>query len=137
MKSLLLDTHVWIWYIIGNEDLNKQARHSITEALHENRAGIAAISMWEIGMLERKQRIILEMPCLEWIKQSLAITHARIIPLTPEIAIESCQLPGDFHEDPADRLITATARVENCTLVTRDARILEYGRKKYISTMKA
>ena len=137
MKPLLLDTHVWIWYINGNEELSRSVRQVITTALHENNASLAAISLWEIGMLEKKQRIILEMPCQEWIKQSLALTHLRIQPLTPEIATEACQLPGNFHEDPADRMIVATARVEGLTLLTRDKRILEYGRHKYLSTLKA
>lgn len=137
MSSLLLDTHVWIWYVSGNEEINKSVQKTITSALHNNQAYLAAISLWEICMLDKKQRIILEMPCLEWINRFLQLTRIRILPLTPEIAQESCHLPGKFHNDQADRLITATARVEGLTLVTRDTRILSYGRNKYISTIKS
>ena len=49
-----------------------------------------------------------------------------LCPLSPEIALESCFLPGNFHGDPADRIITATARLGNLTLLTRDRKIIEY-----------
>lgn len=133
MNGLLVDTHAWIWYINGASELSKNARKTITTALHENNAHLAAISLWEIGMLDKKQRIILEMPALEWINKSIEITHVRVQPITPAIAIESCQLPGKFHEDPADRLIVATARVQALTLITRDKQILAYSKLKYIS----
>ena len=137
MKGLLLDTHVWIWYVIGSNEISKPLRKEIGNAIKNNKIHIAAISLWEISMLESKRRIILEMPCLEWIKSAIDYTHAQILHVIPEIAVESCYLPGDFHEDPADRLIVATARVEALPIVTRDARILQYSRKKYISTIKA
>jgi PIN domain nuclease of toxin-antitoxin system len=136
MSEILLDTHVWIWYVNGSEELGKTIQKTITTALYNNSAHLSAISLWEIGMLEKKQRITLEMPCLEWINKSIELTHMRILPITPAIAIESCNLPGKFHDDSADRMITATARVEGLTLVTRDARILTYSHHKYISTIK-
>jgi PIN domain nuclease of toxin-antitoxin system len=137
MSGLLLDTHVWIWYITGNEELSKKAQEIITDAIYENGVYIAAISLWEIAMLDQRQRIILQMPCLEWMNQSLKLTHIHIAPLTPAIAVESCHLPGNFHEDPVDRLITATARVEGLTLVTRDKKMLAYSGYKYVSSIQA
>lgn len=137
MTSLLLDTHVWIWYLNGSSDLKKSLQKNITNGLYNHEVFLAAISLWEICMLEKKQRIILEMPCLEWINRFIDLTHIHIIPISPAIAAESCYLPGKFHDDPADRLITATARVEGLALVTRDARILSYGQDKHISTIKA
>lgn len=137
MKGLLLDTHVWIWYVIGSNEISKPLRKEIGYAIQHNQIYLAAISLWEISMLESKRRIILEMPCLEWIKNAIDYTHAQVLHVIPEIAVESCYLPGDFHEDPADRLIVATARVEALPIVTRDARILQYGRQKFITTIKA
>ena len=136
MSGLLIDTHAWIWYINGSDELGKSTRKAMTTALHNNQAHLAAISLWEIGMLDKKQRIILEMPALEWINKSIDITHVRVLPITPSIAIESSHLPGKFHDDPADRLIVATARIEALTLVTRDKQILAYSEHKYISTTK-
>ncbi len=77
------------------------------------------------------------MPCLEWIKNAIDYTHAQILQLSPEIAVESCNLPDSFHDDPADRLIVATARVKALSIVTRDKRILEYSKQKYISAIKS
>ena len=137
MSAILLDTHVWIWYINGSDELSKSIQKKITAALHDNQAYVAAISLWEIGMLDKKQRIILEMPPLEWINKSINITRINVAPITPEIAIESSFLPGKFHDDPADRLIVATARIEGLTLITRDKQILAYSQHNYVATSKA
>lgn len=137
MKGLLLDTHVWIWYVIGSNEINKALRKEIGNAIKNNHIYIAAISLWEISMLESRRRIILEMPCLEWIKNAIDYTHAQILQLSPEIAVESCNLPDSFHDDPADRLIVATARVAALQIVTRDSRILDYSKRKFISAVKA
>ena len=137
MKRFLLDTHVWIWYVVGSDEIAESLRKEIENAIKSSCIYLAAISLWEISMLESKRRIILEMPCLEWIKGAIQHTHAQVLPLIPEIAVESCHLPNSFHEDPADRLIVATARVEALPIITRDARILEYSRHKYITAIKA
>lgn len=137
MSRILLDTHVWIWYANGSHELKKPIQKKITESLHDREAFLSAISLWEIGMLDKKKRIILEMPCLEWINQFIQLSHIQILPLTPQITTDSCFLPGDFHEGPADRMITATARVERLTLVTRDTRILAYSKSRHVSTIKA
>jgi len=136
MNGLLLDTHVWIWYVIGSNEIHKSLRKEIGNTIKNNTIHIAAISLWEISMLDSRRRIILEMPCLEWIKNAVEYTHAQILQLSPEIAVESCNLPDSFHDDPADRLIVATARVEALTVVTRDKRILDYSKRKYISALK-
>jgi len=137
MDAILLDTHIFIWYVNGDETLTKASRKIIDQAIQNNALYLSAISLWEISMLDRKGRIVLEAPCLEWINKSLALTHAQIAPLTPSITVESCYLPGAFHEDPADRLIVSTARVEGLTLLTRDERILAYGQEKHVGTLKA
>jgi PIN domain nuclease of toxin-antitoxin system len=137
MNSIILDTHAWIWYVNGNAELSKLARKKINEAINNNRAYLAAISLWEIAMLELKGRITLEMPYFEWINQSIKLTKIHISPLTPAIAAESRHLPGTFHGDPADKMIVATARCENHMLITRDSKILDYSRDKYISIIKA
>ena len=114
----------------------KKAQKLIEQDREEGTIFVSAISIWEIGMLEQKKRIILNKPCLEWVKE---IFHygVQLSPLTPEIAIESCQLPAYIAGDPADRIIIATARIESLTLLTCDERILAYGDKKLVLTMNA
>lgn len=137
MSKFLLDTHVFIWHINGDEELAKSTRKLIDIAAQNNTLYMAAISLWEISMLSLKKRIILGMPCLEWINKSLIATRTQVLPLTPAIAVESCHLPGTFHEDPADRLIVSTTRIEGLTVLTRDSKILTYSRSKYVSALKA
>lgn len=137
MNTLLLDTHIYIWYLIGSKELKPVLRNKITQAFHDHTAYLAAISLWEIAMLDAKKRIIFEMPCLEWINRSLELTRINIVSLTPSIVVDSCHLAGGFHDDPADRMIVATARVENLTLVTKDKRIIKYSKDKHVTVIAA
>ncbi len=77
-------------------------------------------------MLEAKQRIELDIPVAIWLSRAVKDTGIRVIDLSPDIAAESCSLPGNFHKDPADRIIVATARIHGLILLTRDQKILEY-----------
>jgi PIN domain nuclease of toxin-antitoxin system len=83
-------------------------------------------------MLEVKRRINFEIECMDWINKALNIPGLSLVPLTPEIAILSSRLPGDFHGDPADRIIVATARKIGATLITSDNQILIYGKQNYL-----
>lgn len=132
MKGVLLDTHVWIWLMEGASELGLTHQKMINRAVKESHVAVAAISLWEISMLVMKGRIRLEKPLLAWIKEALALPGVELKPLTPEIAVESSQLPDGFHGDPADRLIVSTARVRGLTLLTRDDKILEYAKKEYL-----
>lgn len=135
-KYLLLDTHTWIWFVEGNKTLSLKVRTLITDAITHHAAFIAAISVWELGLLEAKGRLKLNVPCLEWAQQALDISGINIMPLSPAIAIESSNLPGNFHDDPADRMIIATARVEGLTVLTRDQKILDYSTQKYVAAFE-
>jgi len=98
---------------------------------------VSIISVWEIGMLEAKNRLALEMNCAEWISQALATPGLSLVPLTPEIAIESSRLPGIMHADPADCILIATARIIGARLLTKDERLLEYGRERHAPVVPA
>ncbi|MFN3235348.1 MAG: type II toxin-antitoxin system VapC family toxin [Gammaproteobacteria bacterium] len=136
MSELLLDTHVWLWLMEGRSSLTKKVVSLIEKAHVNGSIFVSAISCWGIGMLESKKRIVLSMPASEWIKSAVS-TGVEVLPLTPEVLLESCHLPGEFHADPADRMIVATARMKNITLVTRDKNILKYGTKDFVSTLRA
>lgn len=137
MSRLLLDTHVFIWFVNGNKELSSSVVKSIVTKLHENEVCLATISLWEIAMLNQRGRIVLEMPCLEWFNKAIEMTRIKLTDLSPGIAYESCNLPGDFHDDPADRMIVATARVENLAVVTRDKRMHAYAKSHFVSVIKA
>jgi PIN domain nuclease of toxin-antitoxin system len=133
VNKLLLDTHVLIWLMNGDKKLTEKARAYVEDAREQEGLFISAITVWEVSMLDQKQRIILNKPCLEWIKNALYYGIS-IAPLTPEIAVESSHLPGYTAGDPADRIIIATARIESLTVLTSDERILSYGEQKLVST---
>jgi len=122
---IVLDTHVWVWWVHGGEQLT-QAQREIITANETDLIGVSAISCWEIAKLVEYGR--LELPCSleEWFEQALSYPGTQVLALTPEIAIESTRLPGEFHRDPADQIIAATARVYGCPLVTSDEKILNY-----------
>lgn len=122
---LLLDTHVWWWSVSEPERLSHSAIQKIRLTRPSQRA-IASISLWELAMLEAKQRIELDIPVATWLSRAVKNTGIRVIDLSPDIAAESCSLPGNFHKDPADRIIVATARVHGLILMTKDGKILEY-----------
>ena len=141
MKSdfpLLLDTHVWIWLAYGESRRLKPSAVRAIEGAGARRAIlISVVSVWEIALLESKGRIELPVPVSAWMKQALDRPDFELAGLEPEIAIESCHLPGGFHADPADRFLVATARLKNAVIVTRDQRILEYGTQGHVKAIAA
>jgi PIN domain nuclease of toxin-antitoxin system len=120
---ILLDTHALIWF--ANEDplMPAELWHEINE---EKQILVSAISGWEIAMLVEKERLLLNMPVDEWIK-----TAGSYFPLTwvdpdVDICLKSTQLPGNFHQDPADRLIAASTLLNQATLITKDKKLRSY-----------
>lgn len=136
--TLVLDTHAWIWLVQGNAArLGPVSRASMSQAGSAGRIRVPAISVWEVGMLVAKGRLQLAMPCAQWVRAALSATGIALAPLSPEVALESTCLPGDFHGDPADRMIAATARVADAVLVTVDAKLLAYADAGYLRARNA
>ena len=134
--GILIDTHIWIWLMEGNPILKGPTVLPLIEkAAESGLLSISVISVWEIGMLEAKARIKFSIPCMEWINQALNVPGLHLVPLTPDIAIESSRLPDNFHGDPADRIITATARMNNVSLITKDKKILDYGKAGFVKVI--
>lgn len=122
---IVLDTHIWVWWVHGDDRLTK-AQTELIEAHEADIIGVSAISCWEVAKLVEYERLVLPYNLKEWFEQALDYPGIRLMELTPEIVIESTQLPGEFHRDPADQIIVATARVNNCPLVTSDGKISKY-----------
>jgi len=122
---IVLDTHVWVWWVLDTGKLSKAQVQAIADGENDT-IGISAISCWEIAKLAEYGRLELPLEVSEWFRITLAYPKVELLPLTPEIAVESTQLPGDFHRDPADQIIVATSRVYQCALVSSDDKILKY-----------
>lgn len=133
---VLLDTHVWVWLVAGQK-LSSPATAAIRSAAKEGAVLVAAISVWEVAMLEQKGRLRFDRDCLEWVRAALALPGITLAPLSPDIAVESTRLPGAFGGDPADRILAATARQLGARLVTRDRQILRYGKTESLAVIRA
>lgn len=130
--KILLDTHIWIWLMLGDAKLNNSFKTAIEQTIEDEHILISAISIWELGMLVERNRIALDRDILEWTEEALNTPGFNLVPLSPRIAIQSTRLPESLHGDPADRILIATAHESNAILVTHDQKLLAYGKGQFI-----
>lgn len=124
---IILDTHALIWFASDPAKLSKVALKAIeTEIQAKTPIFISSISIWEICQLVQKKRIDFSIPLDQLIDTLNQTKEYKFISIDNKIAYESCVLPGQFHADPADRIIVATARVLGAKLVTKDQKIRRY-----------
>jgi PIN domain nuclease of toxin-antitoxin system len=119
--KLLLDTHIWLWMLHDPKRLGKRTLQELKKEANE--LWLSPISTWEALTLNFKGRIQIRGDLAEWLARATAGTHEA--PLTHEIALLARQLP--LHQDPADRILAATAETLDLTLVTADKRLLGLG----------
>jgi PIN domain nuclease of toxin-antitoxin system len=124
--AVVLDTCAWLWFCSNRSKLSKAARETIQREERRNGLVVSVFSAWEIAKLVEKGKLQFAIPCRDWIDQACRVDGVSLHPLTPEICVESTELPGVFHGDPADQIIVATARSLGAPVVTADRRILEY-----------
>jgi PIN domain nuclease of toxin-antitoxin system len=121
---IILDTHIWIWWVDESPRLTDQQRQWLQEYQPQG-LGVSIISCWEVAKLVEKQRLSLLCSVDEWLSTALSYPGIQLINLTVPIVIVSTQLQ-EFHADLADQLIVATAKVYQLPLLTADAKILSY-----------
>ena len=129
---LLLDTHAWIWAQESPEKFGRRARALLEDI--SNSVSVSAIAALEIARLIFLRRIQLAESASAWITDSVRSLGAQSLDVTPQIAAEAYELPANFHKDPVDRVLVATARVHNLTLITADELILRY---PHVKTLRA
>jgi PIN domain nuclease of toxin-antitoxin system len=123
---IVLDTHVWVLFVSNPELLSKRAKRSLDTAMEEKGILISSISTWEVALLVAKKRLRLTLSVTDWIAKSEALPFITFIPVDNSVAIKSVNLPEPLHDDPADRIIIATAISMGAPLVTKDEKILKY-----------
>jgi PIN domain nuclease of toxin-antitoxin system len=133
---IVLDTHVLVWTLQDDSKLGPGARTLIDEQIHDA-VLIPAISVWEIALLVKRGRLGLNSDMTRWMGQALDLPGVFLAPLEPSISIDSVMLPGEFHNDPADRLIVATARYHEAPLLTVDRAILDYANAGHVQAIDA
>lgn len=122
---ILLDTHVWVWLAVEPKRLSRRATTAIRKAAESGGISIASISLWELAMLFAHGRLRAPGTVETSVRSVVEKTGVIIHEITPEIAALSTMFPKSYPQDPADRLIGATARSLGLSLVTKDQRILD------------
>ena len=119
----LLDTHVWIWWMLGDSSLSQAERDTLDALAPDTRPVLCDISLWEFATLVDLGRVQINGSVDDWLRVAASPATVRIQPITPGIVSEMNRLPETFHRDPADRLIVATARFLKLSLATKDRKI--------------
>jgi PIN domain nuclease of toxin-antitoxin system len=122
---IVLDTHALLWWVNGDSQLSPLALDAIEHEMQasEGEILISAISAWETALLVEKGRLTLSMTTDDWLETVEEIEGVRFVAVDVATAVESTRLPGEFHRDPADRMIVALARRFNAGLITADEKI--------------
>jgi len=122
--TLLLDTHIWLWWLLGQPELAPKERDALDAlAAAGTPPGLSAISLWEAQMLAAKGRLKIDVPLTHWLPTAVAAESVTLLPMDVAVILALDRLPAGFHGDPADRIIVATARTHGLPLATRDASI--------------
>jgi PIN domain nuclease of toxin-antitoxin system len=121
--SVLLDTHIWVWWLTPQSSLRRAERDGLDILAERGELFLSAISLWETQVLHARRRLELPLPFSEWLAQAADSRIISLLPIDVEVVSALDALPASFHADPADRLIVATARAHVLPLATRDANI--------------
>lgn len=122
VTGVLLDTHVLVWLVEGDERLGHDARRLADAAAKEDTLLVSAMTFWEVAMLARRHRLVLSQPVVGWRQKVLELGIAEVA-MSGDIGILATELE-EFPPDPADRIIAATAVARGATLTTADTGIL-------------
>jgi PIN domain nuclease of toxin-antitoxin system len=127
---IVLDAHVWIWWVDDHSRLKRSVRDQIDA---ENDVRVSAISLLEIATAVAHGRLALRPSAARWLEVAQSAQQIRVEPLTDTLCLESATLPESLHRDPADRLIIALARKLKAELITADAKLLSYASVRTIA----
>ncbi|MBI3118898.1 MAG: type II toxin-antitoxin system VapC family toxin [Candidatus Hydrogenedentes bacterium] len=122
---IILDTHVWIWWVNGDTRLTRAALEALDGA-PEAALGVSVVSCWEVAALVTGKKLGLSTNLDDWPDRACSNSRIIVLPITRDMAVASVRLPAPLHRDPADRILIAEARARNCLLLTADRLILGY-----------
>ena len=134
---ILLDTHVLLWSVTDSHKLGQASRLLLESKSKTDPYYVSSITAWEVTLLAKRGRLHLGESVQEWFANAMLQPAWRSIAIDNETAIESINLPGNLHNDPADRFLIATARINGFTLFTADRAILEYSKSGHVKVFDA
>ena len=129
--SLLLDTCAILWLAGDTARLSPQARERVSDPLEI--VHVSAITAAELACLVAKDKVGLPVHWRQWFRNVIADNGWVVLSVDLETIEEAYNLPGDFHPDPADRVLVATARLNHLVLVTGDKKITDYPHVRVLS----
>ena len=119
---ILLDTHAVIWLLVAPEKLSGPARERILRARQDGeQIGFSPVSLYEITYAVQRERLRLHIPLQDFVTAIRA--QLDLVPLSAEIAVCAGELPEPFDGDPMDRILAATAMIQDCPLISSDTKI--------------
>jgi PIN domain nuclease of toxin-antitoxin system len=126
---LLLDTHIWIWYLEGgSSQMSKHVASLLDRSGAAGRLLVSDISYWEVAVKSAKGKLTLSVDVGVWLSRAASAPGIRFLPLDRDVLLLSTRLAGATHNDPADRMLLATAQLNNVPLVTADKLLIEYAK---------
>lgn len=138
LEVILADTHVVVWAVEEDKRLGRNAIRLLNEAAEGDGLFISVITCWEIALLAERGKLALSLEVGLWLERNLNRPGVRWTQLEPAISVDSVRLPENFHSDPADRWLVATARHFGIPLLTADRAILAYSNDQgHVATVDA
>lgn len=126
---LLLDTHIWIWYLEGaSQQLSRPVSSLIERSGKASRLLVSDISYWEVAVKAAKGKLTLSVDAGVWLSRASAAPGIRFLPIDRDVLLLSTRLAGTARNDPADRMLIATAQLNNVPLVTADKLVIDYAK---------
>jgi PIN domain nuclease of toxin-antitoxin system len=114
-----------VWWVAGSRELPNRTRRQVQAAFAQDRLWVSAISAWEVALLVQRGRLTLRLPVREWVARSESLSGLHFLPINVTVGLRAVELTG-LHQDPADRMIIASAELLGAVLITRDERLRAY-----------
>jgi len=135
VSAIVLDTCAVIWLAFG-DPIDARALAAVRAAQAADAAFVSPITAWEVGTKVAKGRLELDLEPEAWFERFMALPGVRLAELTPRLLIASTALPGRPPNDPADRIVIATARAMDAPVITRGRRILPYAAAGHVQAVR-
>jgi PIN domain nuclease of toxin-antitoxin system len=124
---ILLDTHVWLWWLLEEGDLDESERSILDEQALNGEIVISAATIWEAELMQKKGFIHLAPDFETWIGRATDEKICKVLPIDEKVILAQKRLPKNFPDDPADRIIVATALLNEIPLATKNETLQNLG----------
>jgi len=124
---ILLDTHIWIWWLNGEgaERLSNEELQLVEAHASDGAIAISSITLWEVYMLNQKKRVAFSIPFDHWLHQATTPEVTRVLDINAQVITALATLPSSVHGDPADMIIAATSKAHGIRLISHDRRLAQ------------